>query len=238
MSKSPWFQQTPNWVWYSFIPYFGGLSLAYAGSKANTPAWIGAGVGLTIISFSIVSLPIDLFTPIFFAIWGCQVGLAFYLKRSFLIKTYPQDLALPEDPSLAKSLAGSRSKIDINACSKNDLVNGLGLPIVYANDIESLQNEGYIFTSVEELTEVVGIPPTTVQRIEPLITFSYNYRNEAAFSWKRLNVLSANELVEVGLTPEVAAAIAAERQRRGEFRSLMDVKKRTGLPLSSYRQLM
>jgi DNA uptake protein ComE-like DNA-binding protein len=239
MSKSPWFQQTPGWVWCSFIPYFGGMAIAYAGVKTRTPIWIGTGAILTAIALMHLSQPKFLISmPIYWLIWGAQVGIAFYLKRSFLIKTYPKNLAIPEEPSLARSIAATRDKIDINACSKNDLVNVLGLPIVYANDIESLQNEGYIFTHAEELTELVGIPSATIRRIEPLLIFSYDYKQEAKYSWKRINLLSATELIELGLDAEVAEAIASERQRRGEFRSLLDVKKRTGFPFSSYRLLM
>ncbi|WP_442939951.1 hypothetical protein [Nostoc sp.] len=78
----------------------------------------------------------------------------------------------------------------MNECFKHELVNYLGLPIVYANNIESLLNERYVFTHVEELIEIAGIPEKQVARITPLITFSYNYKKEADFSWKRLNTYS------------------------------------------------
>jgi len=34
-----------------------------------------------------------------------------------------------------------------------------------------------------------------------------------------------------------AKAIAEERQRRGDFKSIMDIKRRTGIPFSAYRHL-
>ncbi len=233
MSESnSWFQQTPPWVWLSCIPTFGGLSIAYAGYKSNTKAWVGLGVGITVISFVLSS------TNLVGLIWLSQIGIAFYLKKSFLAKTYPKTLPIPQEPNLVKLIASQRPKIDINDASKHDLVNGLGLPIVYANNIESLQNEGYLFTHLEELTEITAIPENQVNRIAPMITFSYNYKKETDTSWKRLNVYSTQDLIACSLDAIVAEKIVAERQKNGEYKSLIDVKQRTGLPFTSYRQIM
>jgi DNA uptake protein ComE-like DNA-binding protein len=49
--------------------------------------------------------------------------------------------------------------------------------------------------------------------------------------------MTADDLVSLGLEPNVAKAIAAERQSRGEFKSIMDIKKRTGIPFSAYKHL-
>lgn len=228
MSQSAsWFKQTPAWVWLSIIPVFGGIAIAYAGYKSKTKIWIALGVGITGISFIISS------SSVVGLIWLAQIGVAFYLKTRFLAKTYPKNLPIPEEPDLAKLVAYHRSKIDINQCSKNELVNSLGLPIVYANNIESLLNEGYIFTHAEELTEIAGIPENHVVRIAPLITFSYDYKKEADFSWRRLNTYSSQELIACGLDTAIATKIVTERQR-GEYKSLIDVKQRTGLPLNTY----
>jgi DNA uptake protein ComE-like DNA-binding protein len=113
----------------------------------------------------------------------------------------------------------------------------LGLPIVYANDIESLRSEGHIFTSLEELHDILEIPNATLQKIEPMVIFSYDYRKELGYSWKRVNSMSVDELIAIGMESQVAIAIAEERKQRGEFKSIMDIKKRTGIPFSAYRQL-
>lgn len=226
-----WLQRTPNWVWLSCLPVLGGLAIAYAGYKSKTNSWMVLGVSLTGLAFLLSS------THIVAIVWLGQVVTAFVLKKRFLIKTYPQELPLPEDWETAKSIAKHRRKIDINSCSKHELVHSLGLPIVYANDLESLRTEGYIFTHIEELNEIVGIPEAYIKKIAPLISFRYDYKQEAMFSWKRLNILSAQELIECGLEREVAEQIVRERQRRGEYKSLMEVKRRTGLPFYCYRQL-
>jgi DNA uptake protein ComE-like DNA-binding protein len=227
-----WFKQTPAWVWFTLIPIFGGLSITYAGYKSRTKIWIMLGLGLTGIAFGFSGND-----SILTVIWLSQVASAVYLKKSFLIKTYPKNWLLPEDNKLANLIAVNRAKVDINNCSKHELVNYLGLPIVYANNIESLLNEGYIFTHIEELIEIAGIPEKHIQRIALLITFSYDYKKEADFSWRRLNTYSTSELIAYGLDAAIAQKIVAERELRGEYKSMIEVKQRTGLPFSSYRHL-
>ncbi|MEH1955200.1 helix-hairpin-helix domain-containing protein [Nostoc sp.] len=229
-SKS-WFQQTPAWVWLSLIPTFGGFAIAYAGYKSKTKTWIGIGIIIPTLALALSA------NSLAFVIWIAQIGVAFYLKKAFLVKMYPKNLPVPEEQELANLVATTRDKIDINECSKHELVNYLGLPIVYANNIESLMNEGYVFTHVEELIEIAGIPEKQVTRITPLITFGYNYKKEADFSWKRLNTYSTDELITCGLDGAIAEQIVAERQQRGEYKSLIDVKQRTGLPFTTYRHI-
>ncbi|PZO41110.1 MAG: hypothetical protein DCF19_10225 [Pseudanabaena frigida] len=235
MSQPSWFDQTPQWVWWSFFPVLGGGAIAYAGVKCGSNIWIGIGAGFVATAIVLPSLPVlASFTTL---VWIAQVATAFALKREYLTKTYPKHLPLPEDPQLFATIAAKRPKIDINSCSKNDLVNVLGLPIVYANDIDSLRAEGHIFTSIEELHDILEIPNITLQKIEPMVVFSYDYRQESGYSWKRINSMTADDLIGLGIEPTVAAAIAEERQRRGEFKSIMDIKKRTGIPFSAYRHL-
>ena len=232
MSQSTsWFGQTPSWVWLSFFPIFGGLAISYAGYKSKTKVWMVLGVGITGVSFILSS------TGVAAVIWLTQIGVAFYLKKKFLAKTYPKNLPIPEELQLAKLVINSRDKVDINQCSKNELVNGLGIPIVYANNIESVLNEGYIFTHIEELVEIAGIPENYINRLAPLIIFSYDYKKEADFSWRRLNTYSIDELIACGLDGAIAEKVVAERKRRGEYKSLVDVKQRTGLPLTTYLHL-
>jgi DNA uptake protein ComE-like DNA-binding protein len=233
MSQPSWFDQTPSWVWWSFVPALGGGAIAYAGVKSGSNIWIGVGAGF--VAAAIILSPIsDTATAV---IWITQIATAFALKRQYLTKTYPKHLPLPEDPNLFQAIAANRPKIEINSCSKNDLVNVLGLPIDYANDIDSLRAEGHIFTSLEELHDILEIPNSTLQKIAPMVVFSYDYRQESGYSWKRVNSMTADDLMAIGIESNIAIAIAEERQRRGEFKSIMDVKKRTGIPFSAYKQL-
>jgi DNA uptake protein ComE-like DNA-binding protein len=49
--------------------------------------------------------------------------------------------------------------------------------------------------------------------------------------------LSSEELIRDGLDRNVAERIVRERQKQGEYKSVVDVKRRTGLPLDSYRHI-
>ncbi|MCT7970708.1 helix-hairpin-helix domain-containing protein [Laspinema olomoucense] len=232
MSKDPLsLERTPNWVWYSMIPGLGGLAIAYAGKKTNTTSWIVIGLGMTGFTLFLAE------TSLMFPIWVAQIGLAWYFKKGFLDKMSSPELTVQANFNGSTSISKKKVKIDINKCSKNDLVQELNLPIVYANDIEALRNEGYIFTDPEELSDMVGIPETTVQRIANFIVFGYDYKQESDFSWRRLNSYSLEELMTVGLQKEVAQKIVNER-KRGEYKSVIDVKRRTQLPLATYRQII
>ena len=131
-----------------------------------------------------------------------------------------------------------KEKVDINSCSKNDIVHKLGLPIVYAHEIEEFKKEGFIFTDIDELENLIGIPQYYLQKIEPLIIFSYDYKKEAEYSWRKLNILSVEELMTYEISANHAEKIVEERHNNGKYQSLLDVSKRTGIPLEIYRHLV
>jgi DNA uptake protein ComE-like DNA-binding protein len=234
MSESSWFKQTPIWIKITWIPVIGGGAIAYAGYVIKNNTWIVLGMGFVGIS-AIAALLFGFRVEVLAAMYVGQVVAGLMFKQEFLVKTYPRHLPLPKDLKLFHAVAAERPKIEINTCSKDDLVNRLGVPIVYANDVLALREDGYIFTYSEELTEILGIPVATVQRISAFITFSYYQEQE--YSWQRVNHLQVEQLVSLGLEVKVAEAIAQERELNGDYRSLMDIKKRTGLLFSSYRQL-
>ncbi|WP_199245696.1 helix-hairpin-helix domain-containing protein [[Phormidium] sp. ETS-05] len=237
LSQTPkdWFEQIPDWLMLSLIPVVGGLAIVYAGHKTKTKSWLILGGSITTAAIILAFAPTSLnLLPM----WIVQVSIAFSIKKSYLIKTYPKNLPLPGESSLATSIAENRDKIDINLCSKHEMVYSLGLPLPYANDIEELRNSGYIFTDAEELTEIVGIPEITVKRIAPLITFSYDYNKEANISWRRLNSQNVAQLTATGLSSKDATKIVTERERNGDYKSIIDLRRRTGIPLSAVRHLL
>jgi DNA uptake protein ComE-like DNA-binding protein len=234
MSESSWFNQIPKWIKISWVPIIGGGAIAYAGFVIKNNIWIGLGIGFVGIS-AIAALLFGFRVEVLVAMYIGQVVAGLMFKQEFLVKTYPRHLPLPKDLKLFQAVAAARPKIEINTCSKDDLVNRLGMPIVYANDILALREDGYIFTYPEELTEILGIPPAAVQKITPFLTFSYYQEQE--LSWQRVNHLQIEDMVNIGLEVKVAKAIAQERELNGNYRSLMDIKNRTGLVFSSYRQL-
>jgi DNA uptake protein ComE-like DNA-binding protein len=226
-----WLKQTPTWFKYAFIPVFGGLAIAYAGDRAKVRIWTNIGLVLTFASIVLFHSEATI------GLWLVQVMVALSIKKTFLQKTLPPGIPII-DVETAKIVAQNQGKIEINTCSKNDLVYRLNLPIVYANNIESLRHEGYIFTYLEELSELAEIPPHYLPRLEPLVTFSYDYKQETDFSWRRLNSYSVEELINCDINPEAAAKIVSERNSGGAYKSLIDVRNRTGIPISVYKHLV
>lgn len=229
---SQWFQKTPQWLYWSLFPVLGGLAIVYAGSKTKTQSWVYTGLGFVAAAFILSNSSLS------GILWIAQIATAIALKKEFLAKTYPNSLTNSHESHLIKLIAKHRDQIDINNCSKHDLVHGLDLPIVYANEIEEMKREGYNFTSLEELSELIGIPEATLNRIEPLVSFGFDMNKEIHHSWRRLNVLSMDELVSLGLQINAAKIIVLERQQRGSYKSFLDFKKRSKLPLHLYRHLL
>ena len=214
-------KKIPVWVLFSLIPFIGSLGTIYAGIKINRFSWINTGIFLTTLNIVLSS------THLVGFVWLGQIAIAFCLKDEFSGRI-----------SDSQQLERATQKIDINNCSKDDLVYGLGLPIVYANEIESARLEGYIFTHFEELADIAGIPDYYRQQLEPLVTFNYYFRNEADFSWRKCNTLSKEELIACNIEPSVVAKIIAEREQKGLYRSFPELRKRTGLPLQKLTALL
>lgn len=233
----------PVWVWCSLIPTFGGLSIAYAGRKSHTSQWVSLGLGIFALAIALNSYPVAT------GIWLFQIVVAFSIKDKFLAKTLPsQNYSTISSYPAAQSLphldrahlhgTHLHGKLDINTCSKDEMIRRLNLPIVYANDIEAIRKEGYQFTHIEELSEIAGLPESYLSKLQPLILFAYDIRKDDYFSWRRLNTCSISELAAFGVTEDIAQAIVSERLSRGDYRSVVDVKKRTGLPFKAYQSLL
>lgn len=163
-------KKIPDWIWWSLCPVFGALTIAYAGYLTKTNRWIQIGLGMSAVTLlaSVCSLSwlVTLAIPI-------QLIVAMNIKNPYLIKSAPRGSILPNNRETAQLIADIRGKIDINKCSKDDLVHVLGLPIAYANNIELIKSEGYQFLHIDELTELADVPEKYCQTIEPLVSFNY-----------------------------------------------------------------
>ncbi|WP_144872958.1 helix-hairpin-helix domain-containing protein, partial [Hyella patelloides] len=204
----------------------------YAGNKINRFSWINLGIFITALGLILSSTHLSGF------VWLAQMTVAFLLKDKYIEHLNDYNKLPNITQTQAQLLPATTSKIDINNCSQDDLVYGLGLPIVYANEIKSAQNEGHIFTHIEELADIAGIPDSYLQRLEHLIIFSYDIKKEADFSWRKCNNFSKEELIACNLEPEVVAKIIQEREKAGLYQSFPDLRKRTGLPLKKLTALL
>ncbi len=228
-------KKVPNWVWWSLCPVFGALTIAYVGYLTKTNRWLKLGISISLILLlaSLISQSwlIYLAVPIQFAI-------AMSIKNTYLIKVAPRGAILPTDRQTAQLIANIRGKVDLNKCSKDDLVHILGLPIAYSNNIELIKAEGYMFLHIAELTELADVPEQYCEMIEPLIAFNYYEKSDNPIDWQRLNMLPLSELIELGLDRSSATIICDERQSHGAYRSLVEVRRRTGLPINLYKHLI
>jgi hypothetical protein len=179
-------KKIPEWVWWSLCPVFGALTIAYAGYLTKTNKWIQLGGGICAIALlaSVCSQSwlVTLAIPI-------QIGIAMAIKNHFIIKMAPRGAILPNNRETAQLIADIKGKVDLNKCSKDDLVHVLGLPIAYANNIELIKSEGYQFLHIEELTELADLPEQYCRTIEPLVAFNYYEQLEHSepINWQRLN---------------------------------------------------
>jgi DNA uptake protein ComE-like DNA-binding protein len=216
-----------NWLWLSLIPLFGGLAIARAGKRTNNPSWVSVGIAFTLISFLLSS------HGVIVTIWLAQVGMGLYVRHRIL--THP---ALLGNSDTSSPALRPGEKIDINTCSKHDLIYALGLPIVYANDIDAVRQEGHIFTHIEELSEIAGLPERYQRTLAPSVMFTYDLHREIDTSWRRLNHYSAQELIDEGISSDMAQRIVEEREKNGLYRSAIEVRNRAGVPLKAYQNLL
>jgi TM2 domain-containing membrane protein YozV len=133
-----------------------------------------------------------------------------------------------------------KNKLDINNCSVNDLVHIATILPNYAENIALIKSEGYQFLDLEDLTELADLPEDYCRKIEPLIAFNYyeKFANSDATNWRRLNSLSVPELIELEVDRDIATKICDERHQNGKYRALVEVQRRTGLPISAYKNLI
>ncbi|HAC65807.1 MAG TPA: comEA protein [Cyanothece sp. UBA12306] len=224
-------QKNPLWFWLAFIPVFGCLAISYGGRKLKKNNIIFLGILGFIASIIIYD------SSFILAIFLSQIGTAYYLKERWIVtsRNNPTFFSARNTRNLDRM---NQEKIDINTCSKDELVYHLNLPIVYANDIDTVRRSGYLFTHVEELHEIAGLPENYIKKLAPLVTFSYDINKEIDISWQRLNSYSIEQLIEDGLEKTIAQKIVDERNKNGIYKSVMDIQKRTELPIDCYRHLI
>ena len=205
-----------NGFWLSFVPVFGGLSIIRESSRLSNTK--GVQLGWCVFALSVVTAMGGSFG---FA-WMLQIGLAIWLR--FQQPTRPAPSAL--------------AQVDFNSCYKHELVRVLNLPIVYANDIDLIRIEVHLFIHAEELTEIAGVPEELVARITPQLIFSYDAAKDDDHTWRQINFLTASEMVSRGVDAIAAEKIVEERTLRGDYRSAVEVKRRTGIAFRSYQTLV
>jgi len=114
LEPDSWFSQTPQWVYFCCVPFIGGFGLSAGGVRINNYWWMLGGVALVLGNFASISSSLD---DAWLVIYIAQVAIAFSLKQSYLVQTFPKNFPLPRDHQLAQRVLALRPKIDINTCS-------------------------------------------------------------------------------------------------------------------------
>jgi len=200
----------------SFLPIIGGLSIIKESDRLGHRTIKHLGWAIFALSL-VIALVGNIFV-----VWLLQIYLAIWLKIG---RTQPP-------------MPAAIQQVDFNTCSKHDLVYVLNLPIVYANDIELIRSEGYLFTHLEEISAIAGLPEAQVRRIAPQVIFSYNTQIDENHTWRQVNILTAEEMAARGVMLAIAQQIVEERIQRGDYRSAVDIKRRTGIAFQAYQQLV
>lgn len=124
--------------------------------------------------------------------------------------------------------------VDINLASAEelDLLPGVG-PSLAGAIIEHRKKKGP-FWSVDELLEVPGIGPKTLERLRPLLVVRPETGPSAKPSQKtfpmNVNLASEEELTRIpGVGPSLAKAIVHWRSSHGPFRSVRELKEVPGI---------
>ncbi|MFB6357088.1 MAG: ComEA family DNA-binding protein, partial [bacterium] len=124
-------------------------------------------------------------------------------------------------------------KIDLNRAGvyKLDLLFGIGSHTA-REIVEYRKSQGY-FRSKEEITNVQGIGPATLEEIREDITVRNAPSSDDGIN---INKASVSELTKLsGVGPTIAQRIVDYRQNVGEFQSTEEIKKVNGIGSVTYK---
>lgn len=129
-------------------------------------------------------------------------------------------------------------KIDVNQATVDDWLRLPGLSIHQARSLFELSRAGVQFFSVEDIAAALSLPISTLQPLEPALSFCY-YNAEEKQVCLNPNSASVDSLLQVpGMDRFLAEAIVQNRQALGNYRNLSDFQHRLALPGSQTSQLM
>jgi DNA uptake protein ComE-like DNA-binding protein len=216
-------KSTAWWLWLALFPSLGGITFIVWGAQNKNRRALFGGAAFLIVGgiFSVDS-------SLGGAIWLLQIFSAF---KVLPLLSSLNSIEASKHPKL-------KGKLDVNGCSKNELVHLLDMPIVYANEIEEIRAEGLRFTEFDDLANLTSIPNDYLAKIRPYLKFEFDYAQETGDSWRKLNYLSEDDLISIGVDKSAAIAIVKVRHAKGDYTSLIDVKRKTGIPLSRYRHIL
>lgn len=130
--------------------------------------------------------------------------------------------------------------IDANRASIDDWLRLPGLSIRQATLLTQLSASGVVFYGLEDLAAALGVTVAQLEPWTPVLRF-YFYDPEAASFQRTLdaNHATVDELERLpGVDRALAERMIRDRQERGAFRSLIDLKRRLNLSGELLGELM
>lgn len=126
-----------------------------------------------------------------------------------------------EASPLSEKKEKSNSIINLNTADTTELMSLKGIGSKLSNRIIKFRNNAGGFYSIEQLTEVYGLKPETLEQIRPFITVDENY------SKININTATAEQLKNHPYIYKwnIANAIVSYRTKHGKYHKVEDLKK-------------
>jgi len=122
-------------------------------------------------------------------------------------------------------------KIDVNLATVDDWLRLPNISINQARNLVEITNSGVYFLCLEDLASALGVSVLKIQFWQPILYFAY-YDSDSFHAPAKINPNMAT-LKELVTIPNVDATIAQKiinnREEKGKYRNLADLKQRLDL---------
>ncbi len=130
--------------------------------------------------------------------------------------------------------------IDANRASADDWLRLPGISIRQATLLTQLTAGGVVFYGLDDVAAALSVQPTQLQGLAPILRF-YFYDPEAVSFLQPIdaNWATIEQLERLpGVDRALALAMVNDREKRGNFRSIVDLQRRLNLSGELVGQLM
>jgi DNA uptake protein ComE-like DNA-binding protein len=234
-----------NWKWLLAVPVVNWLALLVAGQQAQKFEWVRWGIIYAV--FSSAALGLSLITDsllgwlIFWSIWTVVAAHSLriepeFLERINLLQNPQQRLTSEQQMLTARELGMS---IDINRCSVDDLLRLPGVTLLEARRIVEIRRSGGPYFSADELQERTDVSWEKIRRLQSMLQFRYYEQKSALPVLIDVNSATATQIGQLeGIESDLAGRIVQERDLRGDFADIIDLRDRLNLPARIIARLM
>lgn len=167
------------WIPITFIPFFNGLGFIYAGWRVNETKWIDEGI-IYMIPFIFLSFTIFNDIVLYMAILSLIVGIirAYMIVKPFLEKLKEKNNKnTHSDNHTTSNISQNKAQTSTKNSNENKKIIDISIEDLRKTSISkekidkliAYKNSGYIFTSINDLSEKISLNESDIQEIEKLI---------------------------------------------------------------------